>query len=77
MTTNVTNFQTTDLGLAAYLVARGHALLGVQGENGGRRVFLFPPEAREEASGFYAGGTVPARQYANAVRDLKALIRDQ
>ncbi len=69
------DFLTSDLALAAYLVARDHALCEVRGENGGRRVFCFPVNARNDVPGFYAGALVPARQYANALRDLKALLR--
>ncbi len=68
-------FQTTDLNLAAFLMARGHALVGVA-RDGPRRVFGFPETARDEAQGFYANATVPARAFANALRDLKTLIRE-
>jgi hypothetical protein len=44
--------------------------------DGPRRVFGFPETAREEAQGFYANATVPARVFANALRDLKTLIRE-
>lgn len=71
------DFETTDLGLAAFLVAQGHALRDVGGMSGGRRVFRFATDAREEAPGFYTGAPVPARAYANALRDLKALIRER
>jgi hypothetical protein len=32
--------------------------------------------AREEAQGFYVNELAPARAFANALRDLKALIRE-
>jgi hypothetical protein len=74
MTTRKTDFETSDLSLAAFLVSRGHALLRVEGQ--GRKTFSFPVEAREQAEKFYQGATVPARAFANALKDLKALIRE-
>jgi len=68
-------YATTDLSLAAFLLARGQPLDGVSRE-GPRCVFSFPDAARELAPSFYASATVPARAYANALRDLKTLIRE-
>ena len=70
-------FETADLGLAAFLVARNHPLREVGGATGGRRVFRFTLDAQADAPGFYAGALIPARSYANALRDLKALIRER
>ena len=69
-----TEYATTDLGLAAFLVVRGYPLTGLAGVAGARRIFLFPPEAAVEAAPFYRRATVPARDYFTAVRDLKALV---
>jgi hypothetical protein len=74
MTTDA-NFQTTDLSLAAFLLARGHRLSELGGVPRGRRVFAFPIEAAAEAFEFFQHASVPARAFANALRDLKALIR--
>jgi hypothetical protein len=71
------DFETADLGLAAFLVALGYQLRDVGGVTGGRRVFRFSIEARGSAPAFYTGASVPARAYANALRDLKALIRER
>ena len=67
---------TTDLGCAAFLMTRGHPLLKVERGAGGRCTFRFPAAAREIAQGFYAGAQVPARAFANSLRDLKTLIRE-
>lgn len=40
MTSYRAGFKTNDLSLAAFLVSRGHALLGVEGQ--GRKTFSFP-----------------------------------
>ena len=39
-------------------------------------MFSFPTAARDLAQSFYANAAVPARAFANALRDLKALIRE-
>jgi hypothetical protein len=70
-------FDTADLSLAAFLLARGHSLVGLGGAGGGRRVFSFPVEAAAEARAFFQHASVPARAFANALRDLKALIRQR
>ena len=67
---------TTDLGCAAFLMARGHPLLRVERGAGGRCTFRFPVAAREDAKGFYAGAQAPARAFANSLRDLKTLTRE-
>jgi hypothetical protein len=67
---------TTDLSCAAFLMARGHPLLRTERQPNGRCVFTFPAVARDDAHSFYAGAQVPARGFANALRDLKALTRE-
>jgi hypothetical protein len=75
MRTDSADFETTDLSLAAFLLSRGHALLHVGAVGGGRRTFAFPSAVRNEAQAFYQNASVPARAFANALRDLKAMIR--
>ncbi len=42
------HFKTSDIWVAAFLVARGHNVLGVEMEDSGSQgVFLFPTDARE------------------------------
>jgi hypothetical protein len=64
----------TDIGLAGYLVTRGFPLLRLDGRPG-RRVFRFPSDAGDECKGYFAGAVVPAREYAENLRNLKAQIR--
>ena len=73
--TNEDEYRTTDLGLAAFLVARGHPLMRLEGRCGDRRVFCFPTAAEGSAPLFHRDASVPARTFANAIRDLKALVR--
>jgi hypothetical protein len=67
---------TTDLSCAAFLMARGHPLLRTERQPNGRCTFTFPAAARDDAQAFYAGAQVPARGFANALRDLKTLTRE-
>ncbi|MBI4589994.1 MAG: hypothetical protein HY725_14265 [Candidatus Rokubacteria bacterium] len=69
------DYQTADLNCAAFLMSQGHALLSVDRE-GSRCTFHYPPEAREDSQAFYRNAPTPARAFANAIRDLKALIRE-
>ena len=75
-TPECSQYSTTDLALAAFLVALGHPLLSVGGQEGHRRVFWFPQAANEVAETFYRNAHVPGRTFANALRDLKTLIRE-
>jgi hypothetical protein len=38
-------------------------------------VFHFPAGVRTHAADYYQNAAVPARAFANALRDLKALVR--
>jgi hypothetical protein len=76
MTTNGTeHFATTDLGMAAYLIASGFKLLGL-GSQGQRREFQFDAAAAQHTMEFYSDGPVKARSFASAIRDLKTLLRE-
>ncbi len=66
-------FGTTDLSVAAFLLSTGVPLQGIEPLNGQRKVFLFPAEGRDAAEAYYQNATVPARAFASALRDLKAL----
>ncbi len=67
-------YSTSDLGLAAFLLALGHPLLDLRGSPGHPRSFVFPVAAAAAAPSYFAGATVEARKYAAAIRDLKGLI---
>lgn len=65
--------QVSDLYLTALLRLRGHRPVRVLGD-GRRAVWVFEPtpELEGDLSGFYDGSlTVPAREYAEAVRSCK------
>lgn len=67
---------TKDLGNAAFLVARGKEIGGTTMENG-IVVFMFDSKAEcEELEKDYRfnSGTVEARKFYNAIRDLKTMI---
>ena len=66
-------FSTTDLNLAAYLLALEHPLLHVNGPPG-QRAFAFANVAETDITAFYAGAKVDARKLLGALRDLKGLL---
>jgi hypothetical protein len=70
------HYQTPDLNRSAYLMALGHPLLRVERQPGGRCVFCFPAAARDDAEGFLRNEPVGAWDFANALRSLKARVRD-
>jgi len=67
------SYSTSDLNLAAFLMARGLPLLKTESAGGFRKMFWFSPEARDVAAEFYQNAPVPSRSFTNALRDLKAL----
>ena len=75
--TTTEEFATTDLAQAAYLVALGRPLLRVERTHVGTRcTFVFPSEAQEAAGEFFRNASIPARVYAHAIRDRKALYAE-
>lgn len=71
-----TTFFTKDLGTAAYMVAKGQEIGGTTME-AGVVVFLFSDKTMCEAlekEYRFNGGTVEARKFYNAIRDLKTTI---
>jgi hypothetical protein len=74
--TRLDEFRTSDLGIAAFLVAQETPLLRV--ENGGERTFfVFPGSAEEAASRFYQPGKnlVDARRFHFSLRELRGLTK--
>jgi hypothetical protein len=66
-------FTTTDLGVGAFLLSRGYAILSRTRDNG-RLTFAFPEAAREVAEEYYQGGSCPARSFYHSLRDLRGMI---
>ncbi len=71
-TENLSEFQTSDLGIAAFLLAQGVPLLGVLPGREWKSVFRFPASAQETAGAYWRGAVVPARVFFNAIHDLKS-----
>ncbi len=63
-----------DLGTAAYLVTKGHRLLGLVESGPGRFAFRFESAACEAALDYLQGDSVPARALVAAMSDLKTLL---
>ncbi len=66
-------FNTSDLHLAAYLLATDHPLLRINGR-AGQRAFVFGNVTHEDVQRFYAGAPSDARKVLGALRDLKGLL---
>jgi len=73
MQTTAADFSTTDLHLAAYLLAIDRPLRRLNGPPG-QRAFVFGNVSDDAVAAFYAGAQVDARKLLNAVRDLKSLL---
>ena len=73
---HITQFETYDLPLAAYLRCLQYQLVDVRRENGGRCVFVFTdqPSRQGDVAAFFDDGQVPALRFAEATRLLKARI---
>jgi hypothetical protein len=67
---------TPNLPQAAFVVARGHTVKRLDPALPGefKRSFVFDGDAAKTAGEFYTGGKVEARAFANAWRDLRALL---
>lgn len=68
-------YTTRDLYEAAFLVVQGVPVRAFDPGRDGRRIsMIFGPEARPLVESYRKGGTVAARDYADALRDLKARL---
>ena len=72
--------QISDIGLASFLLSKGHELIDIIGR-GGRRHFVFKrsPRIRRDSICYLnraPGSAVPARDYYENLRTLKASITD-
>jgi hypothetical protein len=77
LTSTNESYSTTDMNLAAYLLARGYRFIGTQPKGSWRRIFVFEAGAAGEVEGFYRDtATVTARSYAEAIRSMKCLLHD-
>lgn len=70
----------TDTHVAAYLLAKGHAFVGLQPAGGGRLDFKFEDAdglTAKDAASFYRGATVKAEHFAACLRRMKAILYSQ
>lgn len=67
--------RTTDIGLAAALVAAGHRIIRIESD-GMKGTFFFDQEAAEDISRYFDGDlTVPARKMFEEIKILKGRVR--
>lgn len=70
-------FQTTSLAIAAYIMAGGQKLRGIERHpTTGRVVFRFDPEAAKSAQAYEAGALINAKDYYRQLTTLRAMVRD-
>ncbi len=69
-----TPYRITDLSVAAFLLTRGHPLIGVERE-GTRITFLFNVAEREVLKFFADDTLVPARKLLDALKNLKGITK--
>jgi hypothetical protein len=75
--TQNTQHRVTDLHVAAFLMARGHQLVGLE-EAGkpGQVAFVFA-SGQEDAPKFFLGERIEARAFAAAFKTLKAALHQR
>ena len=73
---NMSDFQTRDFPLAAFLMTLGFPLLGTE-SRGHNLIFCFPSNAADAAPRYLQGEKVPARAFYASIRDLKSLIHSR
>ena len=76
MTVKTALFKTTDLAIAAYLLAHKEGLDGTERDRDTRQMtFCFCPSSSVEdrASEYINDGAVPAKTFFHAIKDLKMM----
>ncbi|MBI5078343.1 MAG: hypothetical protein HZB11_03225 [Candidatus Yonathbacteria bacterium] len=71
------NFTTSDFYAAAFLVAKGYRLLGIDKADSRRFHFIFTnePDRPQLVSAFFAGLVeVNAKEFVSAIKELKSLM---
>jgi hypothetical protein len=68
------SYKTTDLNLGAFLLARGHKLTGVEKLRDGRRAMFVFATGSEDVEKFFTNEPVGARDFASAMKTLKAAL---
>ena len=75
---SISNYETEDIYLTAYLVSSGICqLIRIEDSDGWKKKFiLHPPPRAEEIDCFYNGtGRVPALELCSRLRSLKAAVK--
>jgi hypothetical protein len=70
----MSSYKTTDLNIAAFLLARGHKLTGLERLRDGRRAMFVFASGGEDAEKFFLNEPVGARDFAAALKQLKAAL---
>jgi hypothetical protein len=67
-------YRETDVAVVAFLLARGHHLLGLEPAGHAQAAFLFPSGAEADVAAYFAGAAVPAVTYAKALKSAKKAL---
>jgi len=69
----MTEYATTDLNVAAFLIARGWKLRRLDGPRTSRS-FVFEAAAKDDVQRFFLNELVGARDFASALKQLKSAL---
>jgi Domain of unknown function (DUF5659) len=67
-------YRTTDVHLGAFLLARGHRLVRMDRLKDGRRAQFVFASGQEDVEKFFLNAQIPARDFAAALKTLKAAL---
>jgi hypothetical protein len=67
-------YRTTDVNVGAFLLARGHQLTGIERLKDGRRAAFVFASGKDDAEKFFLNEQIPARDFAAALKQLKAAL---
>jgi len=72
----MTEFRTSELFLAAYLICKGHKMIDVIRSKGVMCYFIFisTEDLRKNRDSYYKGAQIKAIEFKNKIRDLKSMI---
>ena len=76
MSTN-TEHHLTDLSVAAFLLARGHRLLGLEDTGKGGQVAFRFATGKDEAVLYFTGEPIEARVFAQALKTLESALHQR
>jgi len=68
-------YRTTDLHVAAFLIARGHRLVGIE-RSGRLQEFCFDADAAGDVRHYFENAAIGSRDYGRALRNVKRALHE-